>query len=934
MSVYQNIIGIKRDTFLSNINAQKAFIETVRSGLKIPTALVHFINVTDFRSSTTASNVAPSFGSLHNASGVSVYYNLSFFTTDIAPFATKPDAFTAVQVRLSINIYVGNFTLTLQEISKQNNVTQLKSAQALYSGLAFSQGYTWRLVHSAFPTGLPTSQPSCQPSSQPSTQPTSSPSLTHVTRFKERLQKELDTRFNSKEQRQTRNIYFEMIADKQQFFGGKNTWNNFIQDIFKPSSSVNFPTTVALVTVNSTDSVSKELTCGEKDKAQDIMNAFFPPSGTFNDTPLLAFDIVCAGLSWKIAYCSSDEVTPNLCVNCNDPCENSCLQNGTLFTDFISTEYEMCDIGFGLIKLFYVELEQNQPGGNSVAIAFGSLWLVVIIFSLSTRFQKKETSVLPQQLMKEKLQQRKLLERNQSMSRITPNEGGSPTQAGSRQSIWQSIFFLPAFQESLAADGGIRHFFSSLFSHHRDLKVFFDRRKNSYYAMYTASSLVLYAFFIELFLNLRFPYDDGRCAEQNSRSSCLDIKSAFISYGREVCEWIDPSLIENVEDLGSYNHQTNCLWIYHNITVKERIQIALFTLMILIPMKTILLDKILLKRFLLPELKETEEIIISGKKNGKEGNGRKRKKMKASLISPAPRSNGNKKAKGLESVDDEEELDLWDQLNNLVRGKKVRHLDDVHGDSALMLEGNDEYYVKFEKKEEEETEEDGRGGGGGGGNNAFDPAHKAPEMVMKIMKREKIDDGLYSLDMNQLHKLPPGEYFRYRLQSEQVVNEETGEVKVKSKLLLRHYNEIQDDLFTNFIQALLSYRNESLQELQDRLAFDEAWGMKFGQFVDNTVINRELSWRLRHLLYYQYQTMSDYYYEYLALVNAQEYVERLESQHHPQTLSQRILRLFVVDLLGYRSYEGSIFLRRSYRHVTPHAPVLFLIKASALSLVW
>jgi hypothetical protein len=103
--------------------------------------------------------------------------------------------------------------------------------------------------------------------------------------------------------------------------------------------------------------------------------------------------------------------------------------------------------------------------------------------------------------------------------------------------------------------------------------------------------------------------------------------------------------------------------------------------------------------------------------------------------------------------------------------------------------------------------------------------------------------------------------------------------------------------------------------------------------IDPTkIIRREASWQFLHGCK-AYQPIAEYYREYCQRINSIEIEERQLARQYPETLSLRILRLFLLDMIGYFSWEGKIFQRKSYRLVNPRKPVFWIYKVSMICLL-
>jgi hypothetical protein len=211
--------------------------------------------------------------------------------------------------------------------------------------------------------------------------------------------------------------------------------------------------------------------------------------------------------------------------------------------------------------------------------------------------------------------------------------------------------------------------------------------------------------------------------------------------------------------------------------------------------------------------------------------------------------------------------------------------------------------------------------------NQVSPSKTEEKVIMKLVKRQSLDEGLFTLELDDIYKLPPEDHFRYGLKF--VSNQEdNSNQQPKSKLVRRSNQEIQNELYVAFASALKD--EVTLLDEKDDLILH--WGLKFdGEFDPALGIKKEFSWRLTHCLS-SYQRVSDYYSSYLRYVSRIEDRERNEAHWNRDTLEQRIMRLFVLDLMGYYNAETQILRRRTYRDATPRKPVYLVVKLVVIAL--
>jgi hypothetical protein len=765
---------------------------------------------------------------------------------NIAPLATQSEAFAAVQQRLSTSLSLGQFTAVLQKKATDGHVTPLMTAVSPFEGLSMSQVFTILFVHSAFPTSCPSMQPSSQPSSVPTAQPSSVPTLSHFTRFQNRLDYELSSRYPL-DHREFRSLYYEMTIENISYYGGKGTWDKFVNEVLPLSAAGKAVASVGLLTINSTDEKTYEFLCEDPVIVKSIKDAMIYPTKR---------DLIvnCDGNEWKLKYCFANSSSPNICVNCENPCINNCLLAGK-FLDMISSSYRPCSYDFGFIKLFSMDYYENEPGGNAAIISIGTLWGAFVgIFLVWFGVYQRQRTIKP------------------AGGKFAPKNGDAGHNlarvhsAETNMSIITSKFdYLRFLYEG---QGKFLYYARNLPFLHRDIRVLSDKKNGIYYGLCSATAIVFYAFFIQLFLNLWYPFDDGSCAEQLNSSDCSSLKSSFISY-ESVCVWIDNNSVEGAFLAERNNYQTSCFWKYAHITVRERILIGLITLLVMIPMKTILLEKVI-KMYLLPKIKEKEEVIMSNDEV---------------IIEP------------------KKKVSWWQSLQLIFYPRRVKRMKDVENDEAFR-EGKF-YRLKYVKES----------------SNKVSPTdEEVPErMIMKLIKKEQIDEGLFTLEMDEVYKLPSEDHFRYAVKMEHS----------KMKLARRNAADIQFELFTSFAESL---KTEALrQEIIENREFAMKWGLRNGVFDDDQVMLRELSWRLGNRCS-RFQRIGDYYYEYLSYVSKLEETERKEASECPDTVGERILRLFVLDLLGYFNMESQVIRRRTYRDVTPRKPVYLIVKLFVVSM--
>ena len=151
------------ESFLTDRLAKEAFKQSIRESIGIPRAAVGIRNATLIAvpSSSAAKNTKIGDQAIQLLDFITkVDYNITFYTTDIAPLASKTEAFVAVTTRLNQSVSTGQFTTILQSVAVQQNVTVLLTTTSPPEGLIVSKNFLTVFVHSAFPTTLPTNQPS------------------------------------------------------------------------------------------------------------------------------------------------------------------------------------------------------------------------------------------------------------------------------------------------------------------------------------------------------------------------------------------------------------------------------------------------------------------------------------------------------------------------------------------------------------------------------------------------------------------------------------------------------------------------------------------------------------------------------------------------------------------------------------------------------
>ena len=769
-------------------------------------------------------------------------------TAEVASNLTRNQAFQEVKTRLTDSIATGNFSNTIQSLARQQNISTLFTTTSKPSGLILPTQYVSTFLHSAFPTSFPSGQPSRQPSGSPSGQPTSAPSLTHVTRFNARLQGELTRRFqNPHVERDLRTVYFEMSIDNGTYFGGENTWNNYVKNVLPFMQAGKSFSSLVIMTISGADEPTTQFHCNDGHAIHEIYNSLLATSITFRSIP-------CNGSNWMISSCGDTVNAPRICANCENEqelCQDGCAARNELLSRFSSVNWS-CKRGFGYIQMFYMTFEDSHPGGNAVVITFGTLWGALIVIALSYIAYQR------QQVHKKKESGESFLTPKKQSRHVKPSFDFIVSQ-------------LPYLKFIAEGKGSLEYYGRCLMFLHRDMRVFTDRKNGFYYGLLSVTSVVLYAFFVELLLDLRYPFDHGKCAEQLTENSCTSLRSSFIDY-KGVCKWVDNDEIEKSMQ-GSYEYQTSCLWRYEYVTVMERIRMGLVVLAVMVSLRPLLLERIM-KTYLLPETKEDEEIILASEA-------------------------------GAEMEEKKGWRGMWDRMIQKVQGKKVRVMKEVEKEGGFDGQG---YYLRYEK------------------NSRVTPMKQVEEVITtKLVKRDVVDEGLHSLAMEDIYKLPPEDYFRYGMKMEL---QDDGNAYGKPRMVRRDNEEVKEELFLAFSDSL--YNERLLLDRVSKNAIDEQWGIRHGEFNDNIVIQREMVWRLRNR-FSKYQMAADYYYEYLACVNRVEIKERHQAQRNPDTLHERILRLFILDMLGYFSWEAKVISRRTYREATPRKPVLLLVKMLVLS---
>ena len=330
------------------------FQASIREVTKLPNAVVLTVNVSAYNISsygilTMQRILLDDFGNLP-MSGILVEYEIIYFTTEVRENATAAEAYSIVSQRLNNSLPNSYFSEVLRSSAGQFQSLSLINALTSFGDFVISPHFQTLFKKSAFPTGLPSSQPSTFPTSQPSSSPTSFPTFSLYTKYFLRLQHELENRLEIHE-KEGHSVYFEMMADGIPYFGGKGTWSGFAESMIHSSLESKIVSEVTMVVINDTILPVQEFRCRERSAATDILRAM----DLEENESTMNYTISCNNQLWYVYFCSKNNTTsrsPTVCVDCDDPCRESCMDKEGRLEAKMSPEYVDCEYGRGQVRIY------------------------------------------------------------------------------------------------------------------------------------------------------------------------------------------------------------------------------------------------------------------------------------------------------------------------------------------------------------------------------------------------------------------------------------------------------------------------------------------------------------------------------------------------------------------------------------------------------
>lgn len=188
---------------------------------------------------------------------------------------------------------------------------------------------------------------------------------------------------------------------------------------------------------------------------------------------------------------------------------------------------------------------------------------------------------------------------------------------------------------------------------------------------------------------------------------------------------------------------------------------------------------------------------------------------------------------------------------------------------------------------------------------------------MTVMQDEESSVDRLAINTQFIDTLAPEDYCRYEFELSPA-----NASSALSRLVPRQQVYCGDDLFEIFTAALIRYRN-GLPNEADQQQCNQLWALQGNAFDAFQHVRRDVVWKLAHLSKSSLQVSSDYFIEYLQLVN---HLTQLELATQSSMVSQRLLWIFALDLLGLNTINRVIFQRRTYRLLHPRAAASMRIK--------
>lgn len=594
-----------------------AFIASVREIIRIPTARIEAINVTQYN--VTAKGVLKSHfylqlnkfstldipesnisSALQPDRGILIEYFIYCYTTDVRRNATVEFAYDTVVNRLNSSIPIGVFTSTLQNTAKQLKATSLTNAVATFANIVFDPVIFSTFYRSPVPSNLPTSQPSSTPSLSPTSTPTNAPTYTYETQWRVRLNRELVGRFGNKN-RENYNYYLDMVVQENTWYGGVLAWQTFVQHLMKQSLESKALKAISIVNIDEVIAPARVQTCNDSSTANLIWEA---------SSKMKNISLQCNEHNWLVSTCH-DEKFPYLCIDCLDPCVTVPTVPSSVFS--LNRKHQRDMLG-GYLHILFVDVEEIELSWSVLQLVYGSVILSTLTILWFTTFYKHSLA------KKLDIKSRKVISLDSVKKHVFTKE------------IMEFVD-----QQLLAYEFVSMHWYSRLISslatsHNTLFLCCTDYDGFFWYALYFVTLFLTYSSSMLAINDFFYPMDDGKCSAMTTEEDCLSIVTEmydipYILGQRSICNWV-VSNVENGDEvwIGPEGFQSKCFWKKEEIFCKEGLLLVALCAIILYPLRNILFcwmercvrstkDPLEQKSHLIKKVSPTTEALIATKKH-------------------------------------------------------------------------------------------------------------------------------------------------------------------------------------------------------------------------------------------------------------------------------------------------------------------------------
>lgn len=724
-------------------------------------------------------------------------------------------------------------------------------------------------IKSSYPTSIPTSIP------------TSMPTLTIETFWENRLNSELSLRFDLSS-RHNYIIYFDVVADSMTLYGGGNSWYSFVKNYLFSIVPNRELLATRFFSILNHDGPVEEFICRNSTSLEEISYLFNTKTSSKNS-------VECDGNVWKIDYCDQtvENSAPYICVNCINPCINTCktnIYNETLGFEVetwqhgFSPNSEFCEFNRGYIKLFSMELGDNLIGPRNYLIAVSSGWFLIFFtiwwkwYYLSNK--KIESNISRKSKFKSKIS---------SQPEVKHSTINFKSKIISKINL--GMFGGLDYDETL---GVIYRVWTKLYKAHRFLLVFTNYKKGRWYGIFTMTILILYGFVIQEFIKTQYPFDDGACSSKQDYHSCMSVYSGF-SPKVSICNWTDFNIDIDVQGLPSY--QANCYWVNRKVEISEMFFIILICCFGVLCCRLFLMEPLL------------RYIMLPPTASSKVGNG--------TNIDPRLQ----KVEVEYSVIDDENVKEMISKYNiNPSLFKPKTKFSVCQGEQISLSNNLAQYHIELE----------------------IDQSSNEKVSLEIMPNQDKFIDPSY-IEARHLSTLDSEKHYQYdieiRLPDDLNSKGNIGSI-FSTHIHHRKGTEYIEELFNHFESKLQKFNDELIDSPFDTSAIvkylNDSWGSENGKLINNKIIQREIPWAIMNFGL-GYQVLRDYYFEYISIVQTifSNYQEG-NYLNDPDITSKLILLMFIIDLVGHTSYEAKILARRAYRSIFPRMSVVFFLKFALL----